>query len=167
VAIPRVGDLEIEQDLEHEKTAWRVRQIGWTVLFLLWLAGLAGLFGSGPLSRSTASGPDLRLEYERFVRSTAPQELTLHLGPGVTAHPKVRLWVNRKFLDTQQIESVVPEPESVEAGSDRVVFILSMAELGKPISVVFRLQTQCAGSLDGRIGVEEGGALRFHQIVYP
>lgn len=167
MAVPRVGDLEIEQDLEHEKTASRVRRIGWTVLFLLWLAGLAGVFGSGPLSWSTASAPGLRLEYERFVRSTAPQELTLHLGPSVTAHPKVRLWVDREYLDNQQIESVVPEPESVEAGSDRVVFVLSMAELGKPTSVVFRLQTQRAGSRDGRIGVEEAGSLQFHQIVYP
>jgi hypothetical protein len=167
MAIPRVGDLEIEQDLEHEKTAWRVRRIGWTVLFLLWLAGLAGLFGSGPLSWSTASAPNLRLEYERFVRAVAPQELTLHLGPGVTTHPKVRLWVDRKYLDDQQIESIVPEPESVEAGTERVVFLLSIADLGKPASVVFRLQTQRAGSLDGRIGVEEGDALRFHQIVYP
>lgn len=119
----RAGDLEISQDLEHEKKAWRVQRIGWVVLGLVWLAGLAGLFGSGPLSGATATGPDLRLEYERFVRYTAPQELTLHLGPGATARPKVRLWVDSKYLESQQIESVVPEPESVEAGPDRMVFV--------------------------------------------
>jgi hypothetical protein len=167
MAIPRVGDLEIEQDLEHQETAWRVRQCGWAGLFLLWLAALAGLFGSGPLSWSTASGPGLRLEYERFARAVAPQELTLHLGPGVTAHPKVRLWIDREYLDNQQIESVVPEPESVEAGAGRMVFVLSMAEQGKPTSVVLRLRAQRAGSFEGRIGVEDGGFLRFHQIVYP
>lgn len=164
---PRVGDLEIEQDLKHEEHAWRVRKIGWTLLALLWLAGLAGLFGSGPLAGSTASGPDLRLEYDRFVRYTAPQELTLHLGPSVTSRPKVRLWVDRRYLESQQIESVVPEPESMEAGPDRMVFTLSMAELGAPTAVTVRLQTQKPGSIEGRVGVEGGGSLKFHQMVYP
>jgi len=163
----RVGDLEVSQDLDHEKKFWRVQRIGWALLFLLWLAGVAGLFGSGPLSGSTASAPDLRLEYDRFVRSTAPQELKLHLGPTITAHPKVRLWVDRRYLESQQIESVVPEPESVEAGPDRMVFTFSIAEPGAPTSVTVRMQTQQAGSLQGRAGVEEGGSLQFHQIVYP
>jgi len=163
----RVGDLEVSQDLDHEKKVWRVQRIGWAILFLLWLAGVAGLFGSGPLSGSTASGSGLRLEYDRFVRSTAPQKLTLHLGPTVTAHPKVRLWVDRQYLENQQIESVVPEPESVEAGPDRMVFTFSMAKPGAPTAVTVRLQTRRAGSLQGRVGVEGGGSLQFHQIVYP
>ena len=71
----RVGDLEVSQDLDHEKKFWLVQRIGWALLFLLWLAGVAGLFGSGPLSGSTASAPDLRLEYDRFVRG-APAELS-------------------------------------------------------------------------------------------
>jgi len=167
MAIPRVGDLEIQQDLEHERRAHLVRKIGWTILSLLWLAGLAGVFGSGPLSQATAAGPGLRLEYDRFVRYTAPQELTLHLAPPVTAHPKIRLWVDRRYLESQQIESIVPEPESTEAGPDRMVFVLSMNELGAPTAVTVRLQTQRIGSIKGRVGVEEGGELRFHQIVYP
>jgi hypothetical protein len=163
----RVGDLEVSQDLEHEKKFWRVQRIGWIVLGLVWLAGLAGLFGSGLVSKATASGPDLRLEYERFVRYTAPQELTLHLGPAATARPKVRLWVDRQYLESQQIESVVPEPESVEAGPDRMVFIFSMAQPGAPTSITVRLQTQRIGSAEGRVGVEGGGSLDFHQVVYP
>jgi hypothetical protein len=86
----RVGDLEVSQDIEHEKKTWRVRRIGWIGLGLVWLAGLAGVFGSGPVSGGTASGPSLRLDYDRFGRCTAPQELTLHLGPAITAQPKVR-----------------------------------------------------------------------------
>lgn len=167
MATARVGELEIDQNLEHEKRFWSVQRIGWILLSLLWLAGLAGVFGSGPLAGSTASGPDLRLEYDRFVRYTAPQELRLHLGPAVTAQPKVRLWVDRQYLQSQQIESVVPEPESTEAGPDRLVFVLSMAEPGAPASVTLRLQTQRIGSFEGRVGVENGGSLRFHQLVYP
>ena len=167
MAMPRVGDLEIQQDLEHERRAWLVRKIGWTILSLFLLAGLAGLFGSGPLSPATASGPGLRLEYDRFVRSTAPQELKLHLGPPATSRPKIRLWVDRRYLESQQIESIVPEPESMEAGSDRMVFVIPMEELGAPTAVTVHLQTQRAGSFEGRVGVEGGGALRFHQIVYP
>jgi hypothetical protein len=167
---PRVGDLEIEQDLEHEERAQRVRRIGWALILLFWSAGLAGLFGSGLLSRSTASAPGLRLEYERFLRYTAPQELTLRLGPSLTSRPQVRVWIDRRYLEGQQVESVVPQPESVEAGADRLVFVLVAAEAGKPTSLTLRLQTQRVGSLEGRIGViggAESPPLRFHQFVYP
>jgi hypothetical protein len=159
--------MEIPQDLEHEKTAWRIRCIGWTLMLFLWLAGLAGLFGSGWLSSATATGPGLRLEYDRFGRYTAPQELTLSLDASLTTLSKVRLWIDRRYLESQQIESVVPEPESVEAGADRMVFVLSIAEVGKPTSVTVRLRTQQMGSLQGRIGVEQGSPLRFHQFIYP
>jgi len=165
--ISRVGDLEIEQDLEHEETAWRVRSIGWILMFLLWLAGLAGFFGSGVLSWKTASAPGLHLEYDRFLRSTAPQKLTLRLDSSLTTHSKIRLWIDRRYLESQQIESIVPEPESVEGGADRMVFVLAPAEPGKPTAVTIHLQTQRAGSLQGRIGVEPGSSLRFHQFVYP
>lgn len=165
--MPRVGDLEIQQDLEHERREWTVRKIGWSLLSLLWLAGLAGLFGSGPLSEATAAGPGLRLEYDRFVRYTAPQGLRLHLGPPATSHPKIRLWVDRQYMQDMQVESVLPEPESVETGPDRIVFIIPLSEVGPPTAVTLRLQTQRIGSLDGQVGVEEGGSLRFHQLVYP
>jgi hypothetical protein len=165
--MPRVGDLEIQQDLEHERREWMVQKIGWTILSLLWLAGLAGLFGSGPLSEATASGPGLRLEYDRFARYTAPVDLRLHLGPPVTAHPKIRLWVDRQYMQDMEVESVLPEPESVETGPDRIVFIIPLAEVGPPTAVTLRLQTQRIGLLEGQVGVEEGGSLHFQQIVYP
>lgn len=167
MGISRVGDLEIQQDLEHERREWLFHRIGWILLSLLWLAGLAGLFGSGPLSEASASGAGLRLEYDRFVRYTAPQDLRLHLGPPATGHPKVRVWVDRQYMQDMQVESVLPEPESVETGPDRIVFIIPLAEVGPPTAVTLRLQTQRIGVLDGEVGVEEGGSLRFHQIVYP
>jgi hypothetical protein len=159
--------LEIEQDPEHDKTVWRVRRIGWALVCFLWLAGLAGLFGSGLLSQTAVSGPGLRLDYERFVRYTAPQKLILHLDPSLTAQSKVRLWVDRRYLESQKIESIVPEPESVEAGSDRMVFTVSVAEVGKPTAVTLYLRTQRTGSFEGRIGVARESLLRFHQLVYP
>lgn len=53
--IRRVGELEIEEDLDFQRRMWRLQQIGWALLVLVVVAALLGLFGKGPLSRAVAS----------------------------------------------------------------------------------------------------------------
>jgi hypothetical protein len=49
MAVPRVGDLEVDQNLEFEKVFWRAQRIGWGVVALVVLAALLGVFGNGSL----------------------------------------------------------------------------------------------------------------------
>lgn len=165
----RVGDLEINQDMDHERRAWAVRRIAWIAITLLILATLAGLFGSGPLSRTEAGrrGGPLFLEYQKFSRFTAPDELTVHLGPGAARGREARIWIGRPFLEEMEIESVVPEPERVEAGPDRYVFVFPLTRPGSAATFNFHLQAQTIGPLPGRIGLEGGPELSFQQFVYP
>lgn len=167
--LPRVGDLEIDQDLEHEERAWKFRRIGWILMALIVFAGLAGLLGSGPLSHASAGGPEspLRVEYPRFARFTAPAYLEIHLSPSAAAGREARVWIDRDYLQDMQIEDVVPEPERVESAGDRLVFVMPLAEPGRSTAIELHLQAQRIGSLEGRVGVEGGSSLQFQQLIYP
>ena len=50
----RIGDLDLNQDLDHEARESRAQSIGWAVIAVLLVAALAGLFGGGALSSRMA-----------------------------------------------------------------------------------------------------------------
>lgn len=172
---PRVGDLEIDQDLEHERRAASVRRVGWVLMVLAVLAGLAGLFGqSGPLNRARAgeSGP-LVLEHERFARLQTETTVTAHLRPPAGAR-EARLWVERSYIDDMQVDAIVPEPDRIESGADRLVLVFALAAAaGSPgagrgdLQVDFHLQPQRFGPVRGRVGGEGGAEVELRQFVYP
>jgi hypothetical protein len=172
VAIVRVGDLEIDQDLGYQRRSWRVQRIGWVAMFAVVAAALAGVLGSGPLSRSTATAAaGLDVEYQRFARYQDPVKLTLRLHPGVTGAERVRVSINREFLDHSRIEGILPQPEAQEAGDDRVVFVFRMAAPGTPMTISYIMSPERVGPLDAVVRVGTGGAgspaVRFRQWTYP
>jgi hypothetical protein len=111
----RVGSLEIAQDLDFQRKEWRVQRIGWVVMALLILASLLGLTGRGVLARATIgdTGSRLQLTYSRFDRLEAPTTLDLQIAGDAVTGEQVELWVDRDYLQSLQIEQVVPEPEEV------------------------------------------------------
>lgn len=166
---PRVGDLEIDQDLGYEKIAWKVRRVGWTLMGATVAAALLGLFGTGPLSHTVTGEPDspVRLEYGRFERFASPAQIQVHLGPAATAGPEARIWVSRQYLQGLQLESVIPEPKEIETGAERLVMVFPLAESGRGTSIELELQPHKIGLVHGQVGVEGGPAVPLRQFVYP
>jgi hypothetical protein len=68
--VKRVGDLEIGQDLAHQRLEWKIERVGWILMALLGLPALVGLLGPGPLSSTSAGekGSPLSVENNRFER---------------------------------------------------------------------------------------------------
>ena len=165
----RVGDLEIQQDLEFQQREWRMQRIGWVIIALLLLATVLGLLGSGFLSQATAgaSGDPLWLEFERFAHLQAPTTVKAHVGANAGAEDEVRLWLNRPYLERVEIQSISPEPDSVEATAGRLIYVFKVAEPNQPIEVDFYLQPTDFGRLEGQIGLDEGPSLNFNHLVYP
>src|SRR4051794_3942436 len=161
--------LQIGQDLDFQRKAWTVQRIGWAVMTLGVLAALAGLFGSGPLSKAEAQSqsPPLRVEYSRFARYDAPTTLEIHLGSGAAPKGQARVWIGRDYLDGVQIEQVTPQPDSAEAGADRVTYAFRVADPEQPASVVFHLKPQRPGPAHGQLGLPDGPAVTYDQLVYP
>jgi hypothetical protein len=169
VAIRRVDDLEIDQDLTFVRRSWAVQRVGWVGIGIVLAVALAGGFGSGPLSRQRAVVPGLlEVDYPRFVRYEAPQTLTVRLAGPALGGPEARVWIDRRYLDDARIESVTPPPLRVETGTDRLVYVFSLLGGAEPVTISIVLQPQHIGATAGRIGV--AGDERFvpiRQFAYP
>ena len=163
----RVGDIEVAQDLEFQRHEWVLQRALWVAIAILLLAALAGLFGSGPLSRAEAVTTGLALDYERLARRHAPHELTVEVGPEATTDGTVALWIDQTYLDGYRVESIMPEPESVETGAQRVVFRFAVGDVDAPAQVVFALEPERVGPNQGRLGLAGGPELAFRQFVFP
>lgn len=166
--VKRVGSLQIEQDLEHQRRAWRWRRVGWAAIALVLLAALAGLFGPpGPLSRATAGEPGsaLWVEHPRFVRMSHPAQMRVHLR---TADPAPRLWLDERLLESLDVDHMTPQPESATAAPGRVVFeFATQPAAGGAATVVLAIEATGPGLVDGRLGLVGGPELRLRQLVYP
>jgi hypothetical protein len=166
--VKRVGDLEINEDLGFQRRMWAFQRVGWAVLVLVVMAALFGLLGPGLLSISATVGSEgvaLSVEeYEQVLRYRKPTTLRLGMGAGAG---EARVWLDRKYLEGFQVQKVTPEPDSVEAGPDRLTYVFDVAELSEPTSVTFDLQPQKTGLLKGRVGLDDGEQLSFSQFVYP
>ena len=168
-SMQRVGDLEIEQDHDFQRRYWRLQRAGWIALSLVLLAGMLGLFGSGPLAGATVGAPDspLRLEYDRFGRIDAPSTLTALVRPSTGRPGEAIVHLDRGFTDSFQIERVQPMPERTEAGPDHSVYAFRVTGPGEPVRVTFRLRPEQIGPQTGRARVDGGSWLTFTQFVFP
>lgn len=168
--VHQIGDLQVAQSMPFQRRSWLVQRIGWAMLLLLVLAALAGLLGEGgPLSEATATSADggLGVEYARFGRYRAPATLKIHLGPQAVQGDEARVWVSRAYLEAVQIQNIVPEAESVEAGPGGMTYVFKLEEPGAPTTVTFNLQPLKRWWIAGAVRLDDGAVVAFNQFVYP
>jgi hypothetical protein len=163
----KVGDLEINQDLRFQERSWRYQRTGWTVMAVIVLLSLAGLLGRGPSSDARAGGEEegLEVQFERFGRRNAPQTLRLHVATPPGPEGKIRISIDRGYLESVQIDSMAPEAESVEGGPDRHTFEFATSQGETTIS--FKLRPEGLGRLRGVAAVEGRPPVEFKQFVFP
>jgi hypothetical protein len=169
VDVHRHGDLEIAENLPFQRREWLAERVAWAVMALLIAAALIGLFGTGPLSRTTAgdeAGP-MWLEYERFARLLAPAPLRVHLGPDAARDGTVLMWIDRQYIDSLELQQVTPEPESMEVGAERLIFTFRLAEGDGAALITFNMRPIHVGSLSGRVGLINLPAVPLQQFIYP
>ncbi len=165
--VERVGDLEIGRDLEFQHWEWAIQRVAWVVMTLVLVAGLGGLLGSGPLSDTSAESGPLTLEYGRFERRHAPEELEVAIDAGAASDGAVELWLPSDYVETIEIERIVPEPESERQAADRIVYAFAIDDPSSVTTVVFDFEHDTVGSKSGEIGVVDGSSIAFQQFVYP
>ena len=142
----RVGDIDVPQDLAHERRAYRARRLTAVVFGLVLAAALLGLLGrSGPLSDTSASAGGLQVGYERFLRLDTPTELQIAIGVG---QGETDIAISRALLDDLEIQSYSIEPQTTTALPDRVVFTF---EQQPPSTVTLAVEPQRIGRLRGAV----------------
>jgi hypothetical protein len=165
----RIGDLEIDQDLEFQKAEWRMERVAWFAGLAILVLGLLGLFGTGPISSATAGDNDgpIAVDYQRFVRHDGEMSLTFTIASNQVKEGQVEVWISEPYLGKVEIEQFSHEPDEVRNEGDRTVFVFLAEDTGEPFSATISMRSQVIGRLSGDIGIVDGSQLNVSQLSYP
>ncbi len=163
--VNKVGDLELEQDLQHQQRTWTFERTGWILMSLIAIAALLGLTGSGWLSQAEVgqTSDPLWLEYERFGRFQSPEKLRIHINK-TSPTRQVQISISRQYLEGMQIQQVTPEPARMELSADRLIYVFHGTT---PSAVTIFIQPERIGFLRGSVRLEGTQPLQFQQFIYP
>lgn len=161
--VSRVGDLEINQDLDLERREWKVRNVANVLLGLALVAAALGLFGSGVLSDASvkSDGGSFVVEYDRFLRFGAPATVHVELASG---NDEAKVSLSRSYLEQFDIRSIKPTPESVTALPDRLVYTFKYES---PARIDVNLLPRQIGRQRSTVTVDGDDAATFSQWVHP
>ncbi len=166
----KIGNVEIDQDLEFQQRMWRAERIGWAVMAILLLCAALGMFGHGALSRTMAlKGDLLTVEYQRFGRYQAPMEMRVYLSAGSSQDHPLFFQLDRVFLMNVQITSIFPKPVTEQPIYDGVQFLFSPTRVKGEGSLVVTIsyQPKQMGLLKAAVRGEETTSLSVTQFIYP
>lgn len=159
----RSSDFDSGEDTHQQRVEWTVQRVAWPLLVLLWLAIGLGLLGQGPLARARATGPDVTVEYHRFVRRLSPEALEIRVVP---RSERLRLQVARAYTEAVDVEHVYPQPVRT-VGVDGATQLEFDVTPGQPFVVRLQTRPQSLGRVHGWVSVAQGPRLAFTQFVYP
>ncbi len=159
---------EVAEDLGFQRRTWFVQRVGWGVAGLLLVAAALGGFGDGPLARTTKSSADgsLRVRTQRVDRHRSPSALVVTVRPE-DAKKSVEVWIDRSFVGDQSFETIHLEPEGVTASGKRYVYEFAVEPEEGEVEISFEAQPDGLGWIDFSVGVVDGPALAFRQLVLP
>jgi hypothetical protein len=162
-----IDDFEIDEDIRHSETEWRLERAGWIVMGLVTLAALLGVLGPGALSQRSASdgAGTFTVRYDRFEHAHARSELRLEIAPAAIVRGSIQVWIDRSYLDGIRGMSMDPEPERFEVSSDRITYTYFAAE--GPVSINIDFEFEECGIHRGRAGIPGGSEVAWRQLAYP
>ena len=165
----RVGDLEIDQDLEFQKGEWRMERVAWFAGLAILILGLLGLFGTGPISSATAGDVDgpIAVDYQRFVRHDGEMSISITVANDQIREGQVEIWLSASYLDKVNIEQFSQEPNEVRNEGDRVVFVFLAGDSTGPVSLTASMRSDVFGRINGDIGIVDGPQVSISHLSYP
>ncbi len=163
-----VTALDLEQDAGAVRRTWRFERIGWGVIAVAIIGGLAGAFGDGPLSSASVVSADRRVgvQFERVVRYNAPSTLEVRLAPDRVGDTIVTVSLDTAYVRAVEVVRVAPEPVRVRASPDRVEYHLLRPDPARPMTITFAIQAGTPGRHRVRLGTTSG-TVEFDQLVLP
>lgn len=163
------GTLQIDENMPFQRREWIAQRIGCICMAGVLGAALLGLFGNGPLSRTTLNDETGRmsLDLQRFWRTDARTTLRFFFSREAAGDGKVRLWMDRRWVESVMMERIEPEPESVQAHGHALLYTFAVGDPPEPTGVAFHFQPQKAGTLPGRASVDGRHSIHFQQFIYP
>ena len=121
--------LQINEDIEFQKKEWSWARLGWVLMLIIALAGLLGLFGQGPLSKSTARAGGIEVEYERFERLLSPAQIEVKLTQQDFQNGEARVQVDRNMLNMYNLQDIVPEPDQSILSGEFITYVFNVGQI--------------------------------------
>jgi hypothetical protein len=164
----KAGDLQVNEDMEFQRRSWVVQRIGWAISTLVILLAALGLFGDGILSNAKAGHEEgaLWLEYPRFERFEDEFQLKVHANEGAIAEGEIRIQLDQNYLDSVEVSSVSPEPDSELIDANGITYVYK-TNGSSPFTAHFYVIPRKAGPLSGTFQLQNGYPVRFSQFIYP
>jgi hypothetical protein len=161
---------DMGEDIAYQHREWTAQRIGWLVMALFVLAALLGLLGSmGPLASAYAEASDgsIGVNYMRLERHHAPARLVVEVSPESVVDGEVRLWMDADYLTSLGLQSIVPEPDSVELGAERITYVFTVSEGDGPMEITFQYEHHGFWRQEVQLGLVHGTSLEFSQFIFP
>ena len=164
----KIGDLQINEDMEFQRRSWIVQRVGWLVFALVILLAALGLFGDGILSDAKAGQEEgaLWLEYPRFERFEDEFQMRVHANEGAVADSEIRIHLDQNYLNGVEVKSVSPEPDSELLDANGITYVFKING-SSPFTAHFYVIPRKAGPLSGIFRLQNGDSVDFSQFIYP
>jgi hypothetical protein len=91
----------------------------------------------------------------------------VEVAPGAAVDGEVRVWMDAEYLATLGLQSIVPEPDSVELGAERITYTFPVGEANGPMEITFQYEHEGFWQQDIQLGLVDGASLEFHQFIFP
>lgn len=167
VKITKIGSLQIEQEAKRVSPGFLIFQrTGLTIMCLVMISALLGLFGKGYLSVMTQSTGNLTVQYQKFIHQEAASIYRLHVTPESLKEKKLLIWIDQSLLDKLTIKSMNPEPESTSFENNKIIYTFNVAQL-TPIHITMMVEPEEFGIIAANIGLMNGEHITLNQIIYP
>lgn len=155
--------------MPHHRAAWRVERIAWALGAIALIAAMLGLFGYGPMSRTTVGNPDaLQVEYDRFQRSSAPTDYAVTANASLAREGELRIRFDQSLIDHVEFDDIVPDPEHVRAGNGYTEFVFDVAPGSEAHArIAFRFRPTTFGHRSGQVAASGAAPVTLDQYIYP
>lgn len=165
----RVGDLQIDEDIGFQEREWTAQRFGWAALFVVVALAVLGFFGNGPISWTSATSSDgtLEADFERYGRRGGTQSLTVRADASAASNGEWQLDISSEYLGAVRVETITPQPDSVEAvpGASRYTFL--QATDGADLRVEFALRPDTLWDASGDLQLVGAGAVTVRHFFFP
>lgn len=162
------GDLEIEIDDSQQRKTWVIERIAWVILLIFILAGFAGFFGRGGVSKRTIGSEEegMKVEYEKFLRYHTGDQLRITVYRPVQ-DKMLRLWISDDFRKKVLIDHINPSPEKVEFEKNGTIYYFNVGDGSGPKLVNFYIKPEQNGNIHSTIKDMDGSSISISQFIFP
>jgi hypothetical protein len=156
---------DFESELEYHRREWVAQRIGWVGMALFIGAAVLGFVGGGVASdRQVGDASVAAIRYERFARYASPARIEITIAPAAAAQGTVSFEVNESYMHAFEVQSIVPEPRSVETKNERIRFTFDASSA--PASIVLDVMPETIGRQRAVFKIADR-ELTFRQFIYP